>query len=324
MASAPKQQIPFLRRWPLLVGVLTGIVMRIGFSGVAGSAFSAMSAAFIYIAPVLVGVVTAYCAERIERRTLSYHFTAGVFANAFFVLGTLLILIEGLLCSVLIIPLFAVFGGFAAVIMGFICHKTNWPKQALRCVAIAPFLVLAVEALVPLSPDYASAEHTVSIRASDEKVWNQILHTSVIEATEVKPSLLHTIGVPLPQSGALRETDKGLARRVTMGKDIYFDEVITRLDKNRSLQWKYKFYPDSFPPYALDDHVVVGGQSFDVIATEYTLTPRGEFVDLAVRMDYRVSTRFNWYAAPLAQWLMNDLAKTNVLFYKQRSERQSL
>jgi hypothetical protein len=105
-----------------------------------------------------------------------------------------------------------------------------------------------------------------------------------------------------------------------MGKQVYFDEVITERHEPHTLAWQYRFYPDSFPPYALDEHVVVGGHYFDFKDTRYTLTPNGNGTQLHVRMRYRVSTRFNWYAEPLAQWLIGDLARSNLDHYRQLSE----
>jgi hypothetical protein len=40
-----------------------------------------------------------------------------------------------------------------------------------------------------------------------------------------------------------------------------------------------------------------------------------------MRMHYRVSTRFNWYAKPVAQVLMNNFGDVILDFYRRRSER---
>ena len=72
--------------------------------------------------------------------------------------------------------------------------------------------------------------------------------------------------------------------------------------------------------YALDDHVKLGGHYFDITDTAYTLVRVGAATELKVEMHYRVSTRFNWYAAPVARLLMSNLAAANVDFYRRRSE----
>jgi hypothetical protein len=51
------------------------------------------------------------------------------------------------------------------------------------------------------------------------------------------------------------------------------------------------------------------------------LTPGGERTELKVRMHYRVSTQFNWYADPVARILLADMQAANLDFYRLRSEK---
>ena len=39
-----------------------------------------------------------------------------------------------------------------------------------------------------------------------------------------------------------------------------------------------------------------------------------------MRLSYRLSTIFNWYARPVMQFLLGDLAERNLDYYKQRSD----
>lgn len=100
---SPKNRLPF-RGWsPLIGGVLAGIVLRLIYSGKAGDAYAPMMQSFILASPVLVAVVTVYIAETKARRTWSYYFLMPALANILFVVGTLLILIEGWICAILIV-----------------------------------------------------------------------------------------------------------------------------------------------------------------------------------------------------------------------------
>jgi hypothetical protein len=108
-------------------------------------------------------------------------------------------------------------------------------------------------------------------------------------------------------------------RRVRMGKNVYFDQVVAESRINEHVRWTYRFYDDSFPPNAFDDHVKIGGEYFDVLDTSYTLHPEGAHTRLVLRFRYRLSTRFNWYAGPLLELLMSDLADTYLHLYRARS-----
>src|SRR5688572_29918510 len=164
---------PFSWVWPLLAGAAAGVTLRVAFSGEPGRPFAAMMAAFIYFSPILVGTVTVYVAERTERRTWKYYFWAPFFANCLYVLGTMLIMIEGLICAVIIVPLFAALGGIGGLAMGAICRLTNWPKPTVYSLAVLPFLVAFVEDGVEYEVRTGAVERAAMINAPPDVVWKQ-------------------------------------------------------------------------------------------------------------------------------------------------------
>ena len=60
---------------------------------------------------------------------------------------------------------------------------------------------------------------------------------------------------------------------------------------------------------------------FDLIDTEYSLRTVREGTELRVRMTYRVSTAFNWYARPLARLFVGNFEEAALAFYAHRAER---
>lgn len=312
--------LPFSFWWPILAGVSTGIVLRLLYSGGPGYPYAAMMGSFIYLAPIVVGMVTVYVAETRARCSWIYYFSAPIVANIFFVIGTMLMLIEGLLCAVIILPLFCALGAVGGLVMGAVCRATNWPKQTLYGVAALPLVLGSLETSLPLPERVSSVERSILINAQPAEIWRQIHHARDIRPEEVRSAWLFRIGVPVPLMGVTEETPHGLVRKVTMAKNIHFDQVLTDREENRYVRWTYRFEKDSFPPYALDEHVVLGGHYFDIKDTSYTLTPRGNLTELTVRMHYRVSTQFNWYADPIAQFLLGNLEEFNLEYYRRRSE----
>jgi hypothetical protein len=104
-----------------------------------------------------------------------------------------------------------------------------------------------------------------------------------------------------------------------LGKGVHFDQVAAEWEPNRRVRWVYQFSSDSFPAGALDDHVRIGGRYFDVLDTEYTLRQVTGGTELRVRMSYRVSTAFNWYARPLAEFLVGNFEEAVLEFYAHRA-----
>jgi len=310
------RHLPFSGWWPVLTGVVAGIALRLAFWGGPDHPYAPMAMSFIYLSPIVVGAVTVYVAERNKRRSWKYYVGAPFVAANLYVVGTLLVMIEGLICAALIAPLFALLGIVGGLLMGLVCRLTNWPKHTLMGLGILPFLLAPLEHGAPLPVHTRAVERTISVSAPPEHIWRQIMHAESINADEIEHAWIFRIGVPLPLAG----TTQGSTRRVTMGKRVYFDEVITDSVENRYVRWTYRFYQDSFPPRALDDHVVIGGRYFDVVDTAYTLIPSGDQTKVTVRVQYRVSTQFNWYAEPVADFLLGNMAEVNLDFYRRRSE----
>jgi hypothetical protein len=315
--------LPFSRWWPLLLGAGAGIVLRLIFFGKPGQAYAPMMASFIYLGPMIVGAVTVYVAEKTERRDWYYYFGAAFVANIFFVLGTMLIMVEGLICAIVILPLFATIGGCGGLAMGLVCRVTKWPKQTIYALWALPLLLGGIEAQLPLPERVRSVEHTLSINAPPERIWAEIHAARDIKPEEVEQAWFFRIGVPLPNAGISQVVNGERLRTLSLGKGVHFDQVVTDWVDNRHVRWQHRYSPDSFPTYALDEHVVLGGHYFDISSTEYTLAPHGDTTELHVRMYYRVSTPFNWYADPMARVLLQNFEGVLLEFYRQRSEISS-
>jgi len=326
--NAPAQKLdakpilPFSKFMPVLWGATLGIVFRLIFSGKPGSIFAPMGSAFILIVPLVVGAVTVYIAESKERRSWRYYLAAGMLANVMFVLGTMVILIEGLICVIIIAPLFALIGAVGAIMMGAICRFTNWPKATTYCFAGLPLFIALSFPVVTEKIFIGEVTRTIQINSSAGAIWQQLLTVKGIRPDEVGDAWMYRIGVPLPIAGVTEQTSAGLVRHVAMGKSIHFDQFSTDWKENQFVRWQYRFSSDSFPPNALDDHVRIGGQYFDLIDTEYSITPTdSHHSELRIRMHYRVSTQFNWYANGVAQLLMGNFEDVILKFYRERSER---
>jgi hypothetical protein len=314
--------LPMLKRYPVIAGAVAGVLLRLVFSGPPGSRWSAMAEAFIFIVPIVVGMVTVHLAERQRRRDWFYYAAAPCLATALFVAGTMLIMVEGLVCAIVIIPMFAVLGAVGGLVMGAVCRLTNWPRPMLYSFGALPILLASLGSMLPTPADVGSIERSVVISAPASVVWRELNNIDNIRPEEMASAWAMRIGVPLPMSGKTRQTPQGLVRESRWGKVVHFDEVIQEWQPERYVRWAYRFAPDSFPRQALDDHVVIGGHYFDLIDTSYSLLPEDGATRLTTRVQYRISTQFNFYADWAAQFLLGNLREVGLHLYKDRSERK--
>jgi hypothetical protein len=217
---------------------------------------------------------------------------------------------------------FALVGGLAGLVMGAICRVTNWPRHAVvSCVAALPLLGGAVEHLIPSADREREQLREIHVAALPSRVWHELVDVRGIEPAEVDSAWMYRIGVPLPTAGQGDSSHGAHRRHITMGRGVHFDQVATVWREDELVSWAHEFGPDSFPPGALDDHVRIGGEYFDLGETTYSLRPEGAGTRLTIRMRYRVSTHFNWYAGPVADFLVGDFAAEILAFYARRAQR---
>jgi hypothetical protein len=316
------RRLPYSAWWPLVMGALAGLALRLIFSAPAGGAYSAMLNSFVVGSPALVGAVTVYLAERQERRSWRYYFFAPFVANLLYVIGSLLILVEGWICAIVILPMFGLIGGCAGLLMGVVCRVSNWPRGAVASsFAILPLFFGAIEHRVRLPDLERTLVRDIHVAAPPARVWRELIDVQGIEPAEVEQAWMYRIGVPLPLAALADQSDGAHRRHVSMGKGVRFDQVATIWRENEVVSWAYEFAEDSFPPGALDDHVRIGGHYFDLGETRYELRPVDGGSVLTMRMSYRVSTGFNWYAAPVADFLVGDFAARILQFYARRAQQ---
>ncbi|MBP7567126.1 MAG: SRPBCC family protein [Burkholderiaceae bacterium] len=319
----PRPLLPFGKLAPILAGAAFGLLLRLVFSGDPGSRWAAMAGPFILCMPFAVGAVTVYLAERVERRSVAYYLGAPAAACSLMVMGSLAILIEGIICAIVIVPLFAALAAVGGLVMGLICRATRWPRPSAYGFAVLPLLMAFALPGGPGPEHLGQVERSIVIAASPDEIWAHLHDIRNIRPDEVNGSLAYRIGVPRPLQAVTEDTPEGRVRRIQWDKGVHFDEVIHDWDPGRHLRWTFRFAPDSIPPGALDDHVAIGGAYFDMRDTAYTLVREGDRTRLHLRISYRLSTDFNAYADLWAQALMADFAETMLALYKTRAEAAS-
>lgn len=313
--------LPFLLRYPILIGLAIGLFLRaVVYAGPAGSVLSAMSWGFIWLSPLAMGATTVYLAELQQRRSIAYYLFAPMLSTSLMVLGCLVILIEGMICAILIVPVLCLMSSVGGLLMGVICRCFNQPRATLHSLIALPLLAALLGADGPGPQRLGTVERSVLIQASPAQVWALINHMPDIRLDEVSQAWTYRIGVPRPLSATTATEGAQHVRKVLWDKGVHFDEMVQDWEPQRHLRWTYRFAPDSVPAGALDDHVRIGGDYFDLHDTAYTLTPEGQAVRLHLRISYRLSTDFNLYANWLGQNLIGNFAETILTLYQQRAE----
>jgi hypothetical protein len=312
------------------LGALYGLVMRVVFgmpfidhpAPSPHLAAGPMLGTFVVLVPVLIGVFTVHAVRKRPPSLLFALFGPWV-PTLCFAIGTGLVLIEGSICIAMALPIFCIVSSLGGLGCWVVLKLVEVPQGGVNALMLLPLLLAWPESRLPLPDARARSEAAVHIAAPPEAVWRLINHATAIAPDEMRTGLAYRIGLPYPVEAITHESANGRVRKLRWTGGVAFDEPITTWDENRAIAWTYDFDAGSFPPGTLDEHVLIGGQYFDLLDTAYRLVPENGGTRLEIVVDYRVSTHFNWYAVPAGRLLVDDASRTILNFYKQRAETRT-
>jgi hypothetical protein len=311
----------------LIGGVLYGLLMRLlfGWLGLLNPGFTAaMSLGFLVGTPLVVGALTVYGGRREPQSVVAMLFRPWATVGLMLA-GCGLALIEGLICLVLMAPLFLVCGSLGGLIMGAVLRLRTPGRAELGAVLCLPLLITAGESSLPLPETQLEIRQAVDVDAPPQTVWRQILTARDIHAEELPLSLTHLIGVPRPLEGVNLLTPEGEVRYSKWERGVNFRANVTERTEYRRITWRYAFDAHSFPEGSMDEHVAIGGRYFDLHDTTFNLQelPGGR-TRLEIVAHYRVTSSLNAYVVPASRLLGHDFVHTILGLYKYRSERAAL
>lgn len=293
-----------------------------------------MSAAFIFGVPIALGfisVLAGTCDSKKEKesqefkaRDLTLAFILPWPAALAFLLGTLILLWEGLICIILWLPIVLTLSSFGGLLGGLArlylqSRKTYF--SSIGIVALAPFLISPIEQINERATDVKTVHTSIVIHASAASVWEQIRSIPKIQEAEHSTALIHTLGFPRPVAAELIGEGVGSIRNATFEGNVLFVERVTLWEPYERIGFTIEADTENIPPDTFDEHVTIGGPYFDVLYGEYWIEEIDEgSVRLHLHSSQRVSTGFNFYAHLWTTWLMDELQTYIIEIIKTRAE----
>ena len=287
------------------------------------NAYSVMTTAFIFGAPLTMGFLSVWIAEaagpigwkrRIALPWISS--TAGLAA-------TMLLGWEGLICVLMLVPVMMVLSSIGGLIAVGI-RKAMGRDGQVRCavlVALLPFLTAPLERLQSQAEEVRQVHNVIDVAASPERVWREIRSVPRIAEEEHSASWLHRMGFPRPVEAVLEGSGIGSVRMARFERELVFIERVTLWEEPRRLAFTIRADTANIPPSTLDDHVTIGGPYFDVLDGMYEIEAREDgTVRLHLSSRQRLSTRFNWYASLWTERVMSELQTYILRIVKRRAE----
>ncbi len=332
--NPPQQKQWWLRTRPWAMGALIGLAYTVparliffglgwpkeGDQSLAFWLVGAMSTAFLFGVPAATGALAVEAAARKSPVTLTQAILLPWVACATAIAVAAITLIEGSICIFLAAPVFFGMGSVGGVAMWLLQRARRKPGAPVALsVALLPLLWGGAEANVRGQPSLYRVDNVQEIAAPPAVVWRHIASVDPIAPEELPWSLSHAIGLPRPIAATLTDQRHGGVRRATFERGLVFREEVTDWQEQKTLA--FSIAAEQAPAEALDEHVVVGGQYFDVIDGRYTLRalPNGH-TELSLTSTHRLTTTLNGYAGIWSQAIMWDLQRVIMRVVAARCE----
>ena len=305
----------------VLAGVAYGLVSRLAFGGGRVAAYGAMTLAFVMLVPIAVGFLTITLVPEGSERMRTSTALAGVSCIACLAL-VLAAGLEGIICVVLITPVFLLFAAVGGVLGGGMRRLAGGRRMyasGIAAVLLLPYAAAPLEDRIPLPDTRRTVDTRVVIHADAASVWRNVVRPTGIRPEENRTRLVHRIGFPRPVTATLSHEGLGGSRYAIFERGVMLRETVTEWVPGRRMA--FTIDPAEIPATALDAHVTVGGPFFDVTDGSYEIVPldRGR-VELRLRTTHRLSTHFNLYAGFWTELLMRQIQENLLHVIRTRAE----
>jgi hypothetical protein len=277
---------------------------------------------FLVLIPMALGAITVHFTPVTASR--SWRTTWGPFVTVLlFLVMALLFLLEGLICVLIISPLFLFTSCIGARLYLLLTDNKpdNTKTYTVVGFALLPFLLAPVESQFTAPTDLRRVENTVVIAAPPAVVWQHIIRVPPIQAQDLGPSLVDRIGFPRPVEATLTHEGVGGVRHATFERGVEFIETVDVWEPQQRLSFSIVPNTATIPPTTFDEHVTVGGQFFDVLRGTYELQPAGPGrTRLILYSQQRLSTRLNPYAGLWTDFVMSEIQRRILEVIRRRCE----
>jgi len=276
---------------------------------------------FLAVLPAFLSALICYIGDPRRTQSAAFYWSVPLALVALIDLGSVLFLREGVICLLMLSPIWLAGGWIGAFVLRSQRKRTFDPNIFRSTLLGLPLVLAAVESRIPFPADHVTLTRRVIVEATPAEIWPYTLANAHIGAREGLWTFSQNIvGLPRPRATVMHGWGVGAVRTAYWGDHISFDEHITQWQPDRRLAWSFAFPNDSLQTYS-DKHIAPDGAFLKIDAGDYTLLPLGpNRTLLTLRTRYIARTHVNAYAALWGEVLLGDI-ETNILaVVKSRAE----
>lgn len=285
------------------------------------SALKVMSLSFLFFVPTVTGALVMYFSRESDLLRPGYRWFAPLIPVLLFFLITICFSLEGLACWIMILPLFMIASWIGGRIGLYLRKQKKGGKLYVSLLVFIPFILSPVEQLIGAIPGTYRADTAIDIRADAASIWKNVTRVKTIAKTQDKGWLTSALGFPRPLKAELNYDGVGGYRKAIFSGGLIFDETVLEYQEKKKMVFSIKANPHDIPAATMDEHVVIGGEFFDVLNGTYELEKIDDHIyRLHLYSHFKMKTTFNFYAGLWAGWIMKDIQNNILQVIKSRAE----
>jgi hypothetical protein len=283
--------------------------------------FSVMSVTFLFLLPTIVGALTVYLSDEEKVKKLGYRIFTPWIPIFLFLLITLALAIEGWACWIMILPVFLIASSIGGLIGGYLKLRKSNNRLNISILFLLPLFISPIENRIGSIPGTYKAYTYIDIDAPAEKIWDNVTRVKEITEKEDKGFLSNFLGFPRPVKAELDFEGVGAFREAKFTGGLIFNETVTEYKDNEKMVFTIKANTYDIPSTTLDEHILIGGDYFDVLNGTYELEKleNGKH-RLHLYSHFKMNTTFNFYAGWWGKWIMKDIQNNILRIEKERTE----
>ncbi|MFZ6874109.1 hypothetical protein ACO0LF_18785 [Undibacterium sp. Di27W] len=318
----PEAARPRLRLFASVgAGVIYGLLLRVGFEHKSLHAWlQIVSTAFLIFAPFSVGAVAVLLAAGKSRIHVGMQVMVSFMSMMAFLLAMFIFLLEGMVCLVLVFPVFLVASLIGGLIAGWIHNRFRVSRASLSSFILLPLLLGPIEAHLPPAQSQQEVSSVIQIQASPDEVFEQLASVQNIKPDELGFSFVHLIGLPKPLAANMDGAGVGAVRTSHWEKNVQFEEIITTWQKPYAMHYRFHIQQGGIPRDALDRHVEMGGEYFDVLDGGYDLQAKDGGTELRLTTRFINKSQLKTYGDLWGKMVLNDFHHSILGLMKNRAE----
>ncbi len=303
----------------IIAGARYGIVSRlVAEAQVLGGLFVVMSLGFIFVVPLVLGVLAV---STVEAPSWRYRFFAPWVPMTLVIISASLLGLEGAICVFMSLPALLLLSSVGGMVGGSAMARLRGVRPAFLAL---PLIVGSLEQRLDTPTRLVETVTEILIAAPPSVVWPLVASVDSIRAGEQRPALFTRLGFPRPVSATINGEGVGAVRSARFEGGLVFTETVTEWAPGVRLSFSIDPNTESIPATTLDPHVTIGGPFFAVLTDTYELESSngGRATRLVLRSQHRVSTQFNVYAGWWAHRIMASIQENILAVHKARAERR--